>query len=168
MWNDQAKLIIDLIKEQWKKTDEKFVLMNWLIVEQWKRFDEKFVSMNELIDEKFKWVDEKFKWIDEKFKWIDEKFKSMDEKIKSMDEKIEIKLDSINEKIQWLHEDNARLEMTDKIVIEENRKIRSDFLDPIQRLIAVKKVEFTSVWWFVSFLIALTASLMTFWIAKAV
>jgi len=99
-------------------------------------------------------------------KWFEaqnEKFKSIDERFKSIDEKFS----ALNTKIDWIHDDIRDLKEADKNIIAQNRKIEEELVKPLQRKTAIKHIEFTSVWWMVSFMIAVVASLFSYWIAKA-
>lgn len=115
-----------------------------------KNLNDKFDLVLELMKNWFEAMDQKFEI---KLGWIEDKFSEF---------KIETRnnFNHVNQRLDYMHDDYRDIK-------RQNEKIENELVKPIQKKTAIKHLEFTSVWWFVSFLIAIVASWLTLWMAKA-
>lgn len=125
---------------------------------------EKIDLLLELMKSWFEKIDAKFEAIDQKF---EAKFEAMDQKFEAMDKKFDdFKIETrnnfylLNQRMDMAHDDY-------KDIKKQNEKIEEELVKPIQRKTSIKYIEFTSIWWFISLMIAIVASLISVWIAHA-
>ena len=122
-----------------------------MVYELLKQLEKNTVAQFETIDKRFESIDKRFENIDQRFESIDQRFESIDERF----EKLEASMKEM------------RQELKDEIRdVKHDLRIDRQKLDKVYESRDQVTVSFTRVWAMASFFIAVTASTITFAVAK--